>query len=97
MTDELLTPDELAAYLKVAVKTLAQWRWQRVGPPHLKAGGHVRYRRSAVEAWLEASEPPPVTTRTRWTAPELLAEDFGNVDDPRGAVRIYDHLPRIQG
>jgi predicted DNA-binding transcriptional regulator AlpA len=53
--DRLMTPDEVADYLQRPVTMLAQWRWRNVGPRYLKlAGGHVRYRRADVEAWLDA-------------------------------------------
>lgn len=49
---DLLTPDELAAKLRVKVGTLYAWRNRRTGPPSLKVGGSVRYRRSDVDEWL---------------------------------------------
>jgi excisionase family DNA binding protein len=52
MEDELLTTEQLADYLHVAVQTLHQWRWTDSGPPGIKVGRRVLYRRSAVEAWL---------------------------------------------
>jgi excisionase family DNA binding protein len=51
--DELLTGDELAAYLGRPAKTLANWRSARTGPAYIKVGGTVRYRRRDVEAWLD--------------------------------------------
>lgn len=51
--DELLTPDETAEWLKVPVRTLSQWRYQREGPAWFKVGRHVRYQRSDVARWLE--------------------------------------------
>lgn len=50
----LAEPSELAAFLKVTEKTLAQWRWRKVGPPYLKVGGEVRYRWEDVDTWLTA-------------------------------------------
>ena len=50
--EELLTPDQLAAVLNVDTGTLANWRYQRTGPPYTKAGKCVRYRPSDVEEWL---------------------------------------------
>lgn len=46
-----MTTDELAAYLKVKSKTLANWRYKGQGPAYIKAGGVVRYRLDAVAAW----------------------------------------------
>jgi predicted DNA-binding transcriptional regulator AlpA len=52
--DALLTPPICAGYLGVSVLSLADWRCKQVGPPFIKCGAAVRYRRSDVEAWLES-------------------------------------------
>jgi excisionase family DNA binding protein len=49
----LLTPAEVAEYLGVPEKTLAQWRSDRQGPLPLRIGRHVRYRRPDIEAWID--------------------------------------------
>ncbi|KPC79540.1 helix-turn-helix transcriptional regulator [Streptomyces sp. NRRL S-4] len=58
MTDELLTPKQVAAEYGFTAGTLANWRWTGQGPDFIKAGpgrcGRIRYRRSAIEAWLNA-------------------------------------------
>lgn len=55
--DPLLTPEELSHILGgVPAATLKRWRTQRTGPVALHIGRHVRYRRSAVESWLEAKD-----------------------------------------
>jgi predicted site-specific integrase-resolvase len=59
MPAELLTPAELANENKIPEKTLAQWRYLGRGPRYLKIGGHVRYRRTDVEAWLASCERTP--------------------------------------
>jgi hypothetical protein len=46
--------------------TLEQWRWRKIGPPYIKAGGRVRYRKSDVDRWLESRtvathDGPPAT------------------------------------
>ena len=51
-SDALLTPDEVAAELRLAVDTLKRWRYLGRGPAHLKVGARVRYRRDAVDAFL---------------------------------------------
>lgn len=53
---ELIPPGTLSAEIEVPEKTLAQWRYRSEGPPYLKLGGHVRYRRSDVDAWLRSCE-----------------------------------------
>lgn len=56
--DELLTPQEVADILKVAVSTLEQWRGQRKGPVYKKLGtgsrSPVRYRRGDLTEFLKA-------------------------------------------
>ncbi|WP_458688762.1 helix-turn-helix domain-containing protein [Nocardia tengchongensis] len=46
-----LTPDELAARLKLPKKTLAVWRSTGQGPRYATAGRHCRYLLSDVTAW----------------------------------------------
>lgn len=56
MADELLTQREVAEMLKVAVRTLERWRQDGSGPPFVRVGPRaIRYRRTAVEQWLEAN------------------------------------------
>lgn len=50
--ERLLTISELGAMLGVPVDTLYGWRHRGEGPQGYRIGRHVRYRRSAVEAWL---------------------------------------------
>ncbi|MGC2853841.1 helix-turn-helix domain-containing protein [Novispirillum sp. DQ9] len=52
-TSSLLTPKEVASILRVSEKTLKNWRSLRLGPPFIKVGGVVRYRRRSVDRWLE--------------------------------------------
>ena len=53
MSDTLLSPRELAAYLGVPVKSLYVWRHNGHGPQGIRVGKHIRYRRAAVEQWLD--------------------------------------------
>ncbi len=54
-TDPLLGNREAAAYLGVTPHTLDIWRAARRYPiPYVKVGRLVRYRRSALDAWLTA-------------------------------------------
>lgn len=50
----LLSPQDIAHYLGVPVRTVYAWRHRGEGPPGFRVGKHVRYRASDVEAWLEA-------------------------------------------
>jgi predicted DNA-binding transcriptional regulator AlpA len=54
--ESLATPAEVAAYLggEFSEKTLANWRSAGKGPLYVKlGGGRVRYRWSAVNAWVD--------------------------------------------
>jgi len=46
-----LTQLELARRWRMSERTLERWRYQRVGPPHLKLVGHVIYRIDDVEVY----------------------------------------------
>jgi predicted DNA-binding transcriptional regulator AlpA len=55
--DPVLSPEEVSAMLGgVPLATLKRWRTERTGPVALHIGRHVRYRRSAVEDWLQARD-----------------------------------------
>lgn len=60
MNDELLTVEELASLFKLTkytVYNLTRVRNRRDGAlPYIKIGRELRFRRSAVEAWLLAQE-----------------------------------------
>ena len=47
---------DLALELGLTVDTLRRWEAQRFGPPCVRAGRKVYYRRAAVEEWLEEQE-----------------------------------------
>ena len=75
MPDVFLLPDEAAAYLRVAAKTLTKWRWQGKGPPYRKVAGNlIRYVQSELDQWMTTQAvlpamvvpddlPPPPTPR----------------------------------
>ena len=48
----LLTPADVATYLQVWEKTLANWRSQKRGPKFLRVGRDIRYRDDDLEHWL---------------------------------------------
>ena len=52
--ERLMSLADLSELLGVPVGTLYGWRHKGEGPPGYRIGRHVRYRRSAVEAWIEA-------------------------------------------
>ena len=57
-TDSLLSPKEVQAEYGFTPQTLANWRWMGTGPAYIKTtpgkAGRIKYRRSAIEAWLNA-------------------------------------------
>ncbi len=54
VSDRSMTLAELAELLCVPVGTLYQWRHRGEGPPGHRIGRHIRYRRSVVDAWIDA-------------------------------------------
>ncbi len=53
-TDPLLTPSEAAAYIGVTENTLSVWRCVgRYNIPFVKVGRLVKYRKSALDAFLD--------------------------------------------
>lgn len=56
--DELLSPKQVHAKYGFTPQTLAHWRGMGEGPAFIKLtpgkGGRIKYRRSAIEAWLSA-------------------------------------------
>jgi excisionase family DNA binding protein len=52
-TDRLMTMAEVSDLLGIPVSTLYGWRHRGEGPAGYRIGRHVRYRREAVEAWIE--------------------------------------------
>jgi excisionase family DNA binding protein len=59
---DLISPEELAAALKIARTTAYQWVRRGV-IPHLKLEGVVRFEPESIEAWLkskrQAARKPP--------------------------------------
>lgn len=53
---QILTTPEVAEQLRVSVGMLKLWRHQKRGPRYVKDGGYVRYRQSAIDAWLKSRE-----------------------------------------
>ncbi|MBM9621799.1 helix-turn-helix transcriptional regulator [Streptomyces zhihengii] len=55
--DGVLTTRQVAEEYGFAPQTLANWRWKGEGPSFIRigngVGAQVRYRRSAVETWLD--------------------------------------------
>lgn len=54
--EEYLTPEQLAELLQVSEKTLRRWRNEGTGPPFVRIGRIIRYRKRAALAWLRDQE-----------------------------------------
>lgn len=55
---ELLTPKEVAAYLKVSEKTLERWRTEGRGPNYIRLNDRVvRYSMADIKAWFYPDGP----------------------------------------
>ena len=52
-SERLMTLLEVSQLLGVPIATLYRWRNRGEGPTGYRIGRHVRYRRAAVEAWIE--------------------------------------------
>jgi excisionase family DNA binding protein len=53
--DRLLTIDQVAEYTQLPKNTLYKMRSQGQGPRAARLGKHLRYRKSDVDAWIDAS------------------------------------------
>ncbi|WP_108819480.1 helix-turn-helix domain-containing protein [Pseudovibrio sp. Alg231-02] len=54
--DGWMTRAELAKELGVCVDTLGRWQTMRIGPPCVRTGRRVFYRRTSVIEWLKQKE-----------------------------------------
>lgn len=63
----LLTVEEVAEILRVAVKTVYQWRSRRppYGPEPIKVGKYLRWKPEVVQAWIDAQQPESKVTPIR--------------------------------
>lgn len=49
-----LTATQVAEVIHMCPRTLANWRYRRMGPPWIKVGGRPLYEESALHSWLDA-------------------------------------------
>ena len=56
--DIFLSVEQVSELLTVSRRTLCRWHRLRRGPPRIKIGRKVFYRRSSVYAWLNSVEQP---------------------------------------
>jgi excisionase family DNA binding protein len=70
--DALLTPEDLADYLRLPIATIYHWRSGGHGPPAYRVGRHVRFALDDVEAWLRERRD---TTRQDKSTAESLSDE----------------------
>jgi len=63
--DVMFSIGEAAAYLRLSVPTMRDYRHRGIGPDSFKVGRHVRYWRSVLRAWLHQQSNLPQTPRRR--------------------------------
>ena len=56
LLNDWISREDLAHQLSVTTDTLARWATQGSGPPRIRIGRSVLYRRSSVEKWLSEME-----------------------------------------
>lgn len=63
----LLSVEEVADLLGVAVQTIYQWRARRpqYGPAAMKVGKYLRWKPEVVQAWIDAQQPDANVTPIR--------------------------------
>jgi predicted DNA-binding transcriptional regulator AlpA len=60
-----ISRDDLAQELGLAPDTLGRWASRREGPPCIRIGRRVFYRRTAVQDWIRTQEQPKPNLKTR--------------------------------
>ena len=75
--DEILTISDVASYLKVTEKTLYGLA-QKGDLPGFKFGGQWRFRRAAIDSWIDVKTNitggRPVDTEASWDNPDSKTE-----------------------
>lgn len=57
LLDDWMSRAGLAGELGISIDTLGRWETRRIGPPCIRLGRRVYYRKGAVRDWLRAQEP----------------------------------------
>ncbi len=95
LDSEFLVTRELAELLRTAESTVRYWRHTRTGPPSIKVGRRVLYRREAVLTWLVdreradggASESPPAVGATPVAFPRRPPSTLGGLPSSSAQTR----------
>jgi excisionase family DNA binding protein len=53
LSDDLLSIAQAAVAIGVSIDTLRRWAAKGSGPPHLRVGRAIKYRRSDLLTWLD--------------------------------------------
>jgi hypothetical protein len=61
--DDLVDRVKAARLLSVSPRTLDRWHLLRQGPPRIRYGAQVRYRRTAIAEWLLRHEQGELDSR----------------------------------
>lgn len=65
LLDDWMQRQELASIIGVSSDTLKRWETRRIGPPCIRIGRKVLYRRGAVKDWLLEQECRKAGPRAR--------------------------------
>ena len=65
LLDDWMPRRELAGIIGVSADTLKRWETRRIGPPCIRIGRKVLYRRGAVRDWLLEQETRKTAGRGR--------------------------------
>lgn len=57
--DEIIPNEQAAKELNLQPNTLTAWRHRRIGPPYVKIGRQIYYRRHDLAEWLGAQRHEP--------------------------------------
>jgi predicted DNA-binding transcriptional regulator AlpA len=99
---DLITANETAQRLQVAVGTLKRWRRCHVGPPWCRIGQKsIRYPLALLEEWLDSRRvtvPPETRGHSEGTddLKGLTGIIPGQAVDPRPQVRRWNFLANIR-
>tara|TARA_B100000315_G_C14310782_1_gene466255 strand:- start:59 stop:319 length:261 start_codon:yes stop_codon:yes gene_type:complete len=52
----LIAAAEVPKYIGMKVQTLARWRHEGFGPPHIHLGRRIFYRSSDLQNWIESQK-----------------------------------------
>ncbi len=61
--EDLLTEDQYTSARRQSKRTTQRERAMRMGPPFIKIGNKIFYRKAAVRDWLLAHEQVPVRSK----------------------------------